>query len=167
MDFEKTKKEMQDIISKVSEELGKKIDISKLEFVFEEKGSPISPSKKNYMYVYSFWHDDYTEPLKIGKASKNNSSRFRVNHYIPSSSKSNLALSLINDNETSKRYGLNEENVGKWMLDNLHRLNIRVPFDVDNGFDYFTLELIEVILHYKYEPYFEGCKSQRAKKDIV
>lgn len=167
MDFEKTKKEMHDIISEVSKYLGKEIDMSKLEFKFDDKGHDNPKFEKGYMYVYSFWHDDFQQPLKIGKAGPKSKRRYERSHYNPESSKSCLAGSLVNDDYFSNKYDINMKNVDEWMHTNLQRLNIQIPFDVDNGFDYFTLELIEAILHYKYEPYFEGCKSQRAKKDIV
>ena len=161
MNFEKTKKEMQDAIVEVSKYLGNEIDITKLEIKFEDKGHNNPKAKKGCMYIYSFWHDDFEEPLKIGKAGTKTLARYRRNHYIPNSSKSNLARSLINTPETSKKYNLNEENIEKWMHDNLYRINIEMPFNIEQGFDSFTLELIESILHYKYRPVFEGRNSQR------
>ncbi len=161
MNFEKTKKEMQDIISEISKYLGDEIDIKKLNFKFDDKGHDNPSAKKGCMYIYSFWHDDFKEPLKIGKAGPKTLPRYRRNHYLPNSSKSNLARSLITDSVTSKKYKLNEENVSEWMHENLYRINIEMPFDIEQKFDSFTLELIESILHYKYRPVFEGKSSQR------
>lgn len=159
--------EIVEVISQISKILGREIDTDRLKFIFSTKGHENPKFEKGYMYIYSFWHDDFYEPLKIGKAGPKSKRRYERSHYDPESSKSCLAGSLVNDEYFSTKYNLNKDNVSSWMHENLQRINIQVPFDVDSGFDYFTLELIEVILHYKYKPYFEGCKSQRAPKNEV
>ena len=167
MDLKSRESEIVVIITEISRVLGKEIDINRIKFISSEKEHSNPKFEKGYMYIYSFWHDDFHQPLKIGKAGPKSKRRYERSHYDPESSKSCLAGSLVNDEYFSNKYNINKDNVSVWMHENLQCLNIRIPFDVDNGFDYFTLELIEAILHYKYEPYFEGCKSQRAKNDII
>lgn len=163
MNFESKKAEILNAISNVSKCLDKEIDTDRLAFIFNGKGHENPKFRKGYMYIYSFWHDDFQEPLKIGKAGPKTKRRYVRSHYDPHSSKSCLAGSIIQDDSFCTKYGVNENTVSEWMHSNLQRINIEIPFDVEGGFDYFTLELIEAILHYKYNPYFEGVKSQRGK----
>lgn len=53
--------------------------------------------------------------------------------------------------------GTNDNNVGEWIKHNCSRIDVLL--DVSLGI--FTLELVEVALHYKYEPTYEGFIIQR------
>ncbi len=161
MDFEKRKKEMQTVIFEVSKYLDNGIDMTKLEFNFNDKGHDKPTTKKDCMYIYSFWHDDFDKPLKIGKDASQSKKRYKSYHYKPDSTNSTLAKSILSNYKMVKKYNVNEKNITAWMHNNLYRINIEMPFYTEEGFDIFTLELIEAILHYKYKPVFEGRNSQR------
>lgn len=161
MDFIKKKIEMQNIISEVKKYLGNEIDMTKLAFIFNDKGHDKPRSKKDCMYIYSFWHDDFNEPLKIGKDCSITKNRYKVYHYNPNSTKSNLAKSILSNYDMVNKYSINEKNISEWMHNNLYRIDIEMPFYTEKGFDIFTLELIEAVLHYKYRPIFEGRNNQR------
>lgn len=94
--------------------------------------------------------------LKVGKVGTKSKARFKGHHYNPKSSDSNLAKSILQD-ENMMKYGINVDNVGEWIKTNTRRIDIIL--DVELGI--FVLELIEAVLHYKYEPIYEGYKAQR------
>ena len=106
------------------------------------------------MGVYTFLYQDAF--LKIGKAGPNSGARFSSQHYLPNSSASNLARSILNDTRMQD-LGLTEKNVGSWIKQNTRRIDILL----DASLGIFTLELIEAALHFKYEPRYEGFQNQR------
>lgn len=53
--------------------------------------------------------------------------------------------------------GIHENNVGDWIKNNCRRIDILL----DTSLVIFILELIEAVLHYKYEPIYEGFAAQR------
>ena len=90
--------------------------------------------------------------LKIGKAGDRSKARFTSHHYNPGSANSNLAKSLLKDNELKNKYNFNEQNIKQWIKENCQRMDIL--FDISLG--QFANELFESIFHYKYEPRYEG-----------
>jgi len=121
-----------------------------------DRGCPHSPSgfPKGKMEIYLFkWEDKY---LKIGKAGPNSNARSRSQHYIPGSSRSNLAKSILNDPSMDK-FNLNDKNVGDWIKQNVQRIDILV----DSSLSIFVLGLFESFLHCKFKPKYEGFQSQR------
>ena len=145
--------EFREIIESVTSAVGKKIT-SGYEII--DRGMPHVPHtlKRGTMGVYTFLYRD--EFLKIGKAGPNSNARFFSQHYIPTSSASNLSKSILNDKEM-KGLGMTEETVGDWIKQNTRRIDIIL--DVSLGI--FALELVEAALHFKYEPRYEGFKNQR------
>jgi hypothetical protein len=91
--------------------------------------------------------------LKIGRVGTKSNARFSYQHYDPNHTKSNLAKSLLKDDEMKEKYDLSNENIGGWIKGNCHRINIL--FDVKNT-NPFVNELVEACLHYKYNPRYEG-----------
>lgn len=158
------KKEIQAIISSVSNLLGK--EISPDSYEIEILNPPHEPKTlpKHKMGVYMFkYKDDF---LKIGKVGEKSNARFQSQHYNPNSSQSNLSKSLLKDFDfkDKERLNLDEENVGDWIKNNCQRINIIIKTNLNDDpdlnkaktFDKFTLSLIESILHYKYLPKYEG-----------
>ena len=146
--------EFNKVILEVSNVLGKPIDKDKYEII--DRGSPHQakslPNKK--MAVYTFWYEGRF--LKIGKAGPNSNARFLSQHYNPKSARSTLAASILMD-ENMQDIGITENNVGDWIKNNCHRIDILI----DSDLGVFTLKLIEAALHYKYEPIYEGFSTQR------
>jgi hypothetical protein len=134
--------------------LGKEINRSKYKII--DRGIPHEPKSlpKNTMGVYIFLYKG--KFLKIGKAGPNSNARFLSQHYNPNSAKSTLAKSILSD-KRMENLGINELNVGTWIKNNCRRIDIIL--DKDLGI--FALELVEAILHYKYEPVYEGYENQR------
>lgn len=145
------------IIRDVSCALGKPIDKARYKII--DRGMPHQPKSlpAGTMGVYTFWYDG--ESLKIGKAGPNSNARFLSQHYNPRSAKSNLAASLLLDTRMKDK-GIDEDNVGNWIKNNCRRVDILL--DLDLGI--FALELIEAVLHYKYEPTYEGFATQRLRR---
>ena len=110
-------------------------------------GRPKLPEGKKAIYLFSY----NKTFLKIGIAGVNSGSRFENQHYNSDSSNSNLAKSILNDGDMQK-YELNKENVGDWILNNVHRANILIDGEVDD----LTVKLLESFLHCKLKPKYEG-----------
>ncbi len=69
---------------------------------------------------------------------------------------STLAKSLLSDSEMSD-LNIASSNIKDWIKSNCRRIDIVINADLG----VFTLELIEGVMHYKYEPKYEGFASQR------
>lgn len=141
--------EINSIIQTVSESLGTIIPSESYEIILREKPhSPCSlPSGK--MAVYMFRYND--QFLKIGKVGPKSNARFQNQHYSPNSAQSNLAKSIINDDNMVSV--VRETPIDKWIKNNCDRIDIIID---EKSVPEFTLELIETILHYKYRPKYEG-----------
>lgn len=112
------------------------------------------------MAVYVFCTAD--KCLKVGKVGMKSHARFTSQHYSPGSAKSNLAKSLLND-KTSVGVSslffladdvtdLSENNVGTWIAQNTTRYH----FYLDEARPRLLLSLLEVFLHCRLQPIFEG-----------
>lgn len=121
-----------------------------------DRGQPHAPKAlpRGKMGVYAFVYND--EFLKIGKAGPRSGARFTSQHYQAAGAPSTLAKSLLADADMA-HLGLTEASVGEWIRQNTRRIDILL----DERLGVFTLELIEAALHYRYEPRYEGFKSQR------
>ena len=143
-----------EIIREVSSVLGKPIDRMKYEII--DRGIPHQPKalSSGMMGVYTFWYEG--KFIKIGKAGPKSGARFLSQHYNPQSAKSTLAASILADKRMQDK-GIFDSNVGDWIKNNCRRIDILLNSDLG----IFALELIEAALHYKYEPIYEGFKTQR------
>ncbi len=141
------------VIRGVTTALGREIDGG---YEIVDRGRPHAPKPlpRGRMGVYAFLYND--EFLKIGKAGPRSNARFFSQHYQAQGAQSTLAKSLLAD-EAMARPGLTAENVGEWIRQNTRRIDILL----DERLGVFALELIEAALHYRYEPRYEGFKSQR------
>ena len=129
--------------------------ISKNDFEIIDRGIPHKPPTdlpEGKTAVYTFFCPKENRFLKIGKAGDRSKARFTSHHYNPGSANSNLAKSLLKDNELKNKYNYNEQNIKQWIKENCQRIDIL--FDVSLG--QFANELFESIFHYKYEPRYEG-----------
>lgn len=142
------------IIEEVSQILGKPIDKEK--YIIVDRGLPHYAQNlpDGMMGVYTFWYNG--KSLKIGKAGPRSNARFVHQHYNPKSSQSTLSASILLDKDMTNK-GVTQDNVGEWIRSNCHRIDILL--DVSLGI--FALELVESMLHYKYEPIYEGFHTQR------
>jgi hypothetical protein len=146
-----------DYIARVTAMLGKPIDKKCIKVI--DRGRPHEqPTNlpKGHMAVYTFIYEG--EFLKIGVVGPNSAPRYISQHYrLPSDPKqSTLAKSILNDENMSK-FNLTPDTVGPWIKENCRRIDFEIP--VEAGI--FARDLIEKMLHYKYDPRYEGYKSQR------
>ncbi len=102
------------------------------------------------MAVYSFFHDGIC--LKVGKVGAKSQARYVSQHYIPNSSMSNLAKSLLNSRDWVQRFSLTEQGIGPWIKESTDRINLILPDTA--GLD--VLSLLEAFLHCRWKPKFEG-----------
>jgi len=129
--------------------------LSKESYEVIDRGIPHKPVGLpiGKMGIYTFLFDGHF--LKIGKAGANSDARFRSQHYgfyAPST----LAKSIVSDAEMDS-FDINETNVGDWIKANCRRIDVLI----DSNMGIFALEFVEGLLHYLYEPKYEGFKSQR------
>lgn len=140
-------------VYKICEEFN--IDKNKIEIIRREKPHKIDLLNSNQMAIYTFSYKG--EYFKIGKAWSNSNPRFKYQHYNPNSTNSNLAKRILDNDEFCNKEKINENNIQDWMKNNLQRIDIII----DKDLKIFTLNLFESCLHYKYEPIYEGYKSQK------
>ena len=146
--------EIENVLNRVFDSLGKPLDKTKYQIV--DRKVPHTPKSllPHQMGIYAFYYNN--EFLKIGKVGVKSNARFFSQHYNPKSSMSNLAKSILQD-EKMKSLKLNEENISQWIKDNCQRIDILL----DEELGIFTLDLIEAVLHFVYQPRYEGFKTQR------
>ena len=134
--------------------LGKYIAKGKIQII--DSGVPHIPTclPEGKMAVYIFFYKN--ECLKIGKAGPNSNTRYLSQHYIPKSSQSNLAKSLLADDKFPVKT-LNEENIGDWIKQNVRRINILV----DKDLNIYILNLIEAFTQLYFHPKYEGFETQK------
>lgn len=140
--------QIMEYVEEITQKLGYKLE--KDDYYIDDMGCPHKqPSNlpKGYSVIYIFIYGN--EFLKIGKANENTVARFTSQHYGYSRANSTLAKSLCND-EYFKALGVNKENVGVWMQENLYRINVLIKSDKAKT------ELVEAIMHYSFRPKYEG-----------
>lgn len=129
-------------------------NFDKQKFEIRCLGKPHEPEglPKGKMAIYMFFYK--SEALKIGKVGIKSQARFKSDHYNPNSSGSNLAKSIINDDNFAD---VSKDNVKLWIKSNIYRIDIIL----DPELKIWTLNLFESILHYRYKPRYEGHRIQR------
>lgn len=141
--------ELNSIIQTVSESLGIIIPSESYKIILREKPHNPCSLPIGKMAVYMFRYGE--QILKIGKVGPKSNARFQNQHYNPNSAQSNLAKSIINDENMVSIIG--KTPIDKWIKNNCDRIDIIID---EKSVPEFTLELIEAILHYKYRPKYEG-----------
>lgn len=111
------------------------------------------PLGKMAVYVFSNGPD----VLKVGKVGAKSQARYTSQHYNPGSALSTLAASILADRERLGLDNVDEANVGRWIRDNIDRVN----FLMDERFGVPVLTLLETFLQCRLKPRYEGFKSQR------
>jgi hypothetical protein len=113
--------------------------------------SPRFPRGTSAVYVFSL-ASDKSVVLKVGKVGPKSAARFVSQHYIPKSSKSNLAKSVLTQQSHWQKLGISlveEDAIGDWLRTNTNR-------------DHFYLKgsrlthLLEAFLQCRLNPLFEG-----------
>jgi hypothetical protein len=132
------------------------VDSGGIEFDLVDRGCPHTsaalPGGKMAIYIFM----DDVRTLKVGKVGPNSNARFQAQHYLPGSSKSNLAKSLLDDEEGPCR-DFQADEIGPWMKKHLRRIDILL--DTKAGIP--VLNLLEGFFHCRLSPKYEGFKSQR------
>jgi len=143
------------LIEKVTSAIEKPINRNDYKII--DRGVPHTPPihlPNGKAAVYTFIH--HGRFLKIGKANRKSSARFSYQHYSPKSASSTLASSILHD-KSFVNQNISEDDIGTWIKQNCRRVDILM----NEALGVFALDLIESILHYRYEPKYEGLKSQR------
>jgi hypothetical protein len=98
--------------------------------------------------VYIFLADG--QCLKVGKVNSKSRARFQSQHYSAKSSRSNLARSLVADDEFRSMIG--DGDCGEWIRKNTTRYNILIPVELGEPFLHFA----EAFMILKLQPKFEA-----------
>lgn len=128
-------------------------DIKHEDIFMEILKCPHVPPKdipKDKIAVYMFYYGQRC--LKVGQVGKKSKARYISHHYNPNSSKSNLAKSILKHHDTLSLSGLTENNISAWIKTNTDRVNILI----DAEFGKSVISLMEVFLHCRLDPEFEG-----------
>lgn len=133
------------LIVNESANTGKPILASEFSIIYQPKGHNPLKLPDGKMAVYTFIYND--KFLKVGQAQCN--PRYQSHHYHTSQI-SSLGKSLVNDPSMSQL--VNSTNVKTWVRSNCERFD--VLFDIQLG--KITLNFIEGLLQYKYQPKYEG-----------
>ncbi len=123
------------------------IELSDIEMIHLD--APHSPTSiaKGKMAAYIFSFND--EILKIGIVGAKSNARFLSQHYNPNSSQSNLAKSILNDNQFPAR--ISDSEIKDWIKNNCCRINILIS--EDKGMH--LIRLLEAFLHLRFAPRYE------------
>jgi hypothetical protein len=115
--------------------------------------TPKFPKGTSAVYVFSLASDE-SVVLKVGKVGPKSGPRFVSQHYIPKSSRSNLAKSVLTQQSHWQKLGISiveEAAIGEWIRANTTR-------------DHFYLKgsqlthLLEAFLQCRLNPLFEGAE---------
>ena len=104
------------------------------------------------MAVYAFFFNGRC--LKVGKVGPNSEARYTSQHYLPNSSPSNLAKSMLKNKSDFRN--LTRANAGAWIKKNTDRINFLLDQKKGNP----ALSLLEAFLHCRLEPRFEGAECR-------
>jgi len=143
--------EVRESFTKVSELANFQIDIDDIEVEILMAGNTHVPTrlKQGYMAAYIFKNDDIC--FKVGKVGARSNARYQFQHYNPYSSRSNLARSILNDNDLNLNFE-NQNNVGEWIKNNITRINLLLH----EKHKIFLLNLLEAFLQCRLKPRYEG-----------
>lgn len=115
---------------------------------------PPSNLPKRKMAVYVFFNKECV--LKVGKAGSRSQARYTSQHYNPGSAPSTLAASILKDENSVQKYGLNEENISNWIKESTDRVNFLLDADIGK----WVLNLLEAFVQCRLQPRYEGFASQ-------
>lgn len=114
------------------------------------------PKGKIAVYVFS----DKERVLKVGKAGPRSQARYTSQHYNAGSAPSTLAASILKDEDTVQRYGLNKRNISGWIKKNTDRVN----FILDADYYGPMLNLLETFVQCRLQPVYEGKQHNRGRR---
>lgn len=116
---------------------------------------PPTDLPKGKMAVYVFSSREVV--FKVGRVGWRSKPRYTSQHYNSGSAPSTFAGSLLGDEVSVLKYGLNEDNVSDWIKQNTDRVNLLL----DASFGAHVLALLEAFVQCRLQPLFEGSPKQR------
>lgn len=122
---------------------------------------PVGTKVNEAAAVYMFYYPNHKCYLRIGKASKGNTSRYGTQNYrLYSGIKTSLPHSIIEDPAIQFKNKNNEENMSheeysdiieNWIIKNTRRMDIFLRNPVNE----YELALVESMLHFRCKPKYE------------
>lgn len=141
-------KEIYDLIVNASTATGKPLCDNDFYIIYQPLQHKPLKLPDGKMAVYTFVYQN--EFLKIGQANVRSPARYQSHHYHIKSGDSTLANSLLAD--PNMHHLVSPQNINKWIKDNCERFDIIINGELGKV----TLNFIEGILQYKYNPRYEG-----------
>lgn len=141
-------KEIHDLIIVTSAAMGKPLTDKDFYIVHQPIHHSSLKLPKGKMAVYTFVYQN--KFLKIGQANVKSPARYQSHHYHIKSGDSTLANSLLADPKMQPL--VTQQNITQWIKDNCERFDVIINGNLGK----LTLNFIEGILHYKYNPIYEG-----------
>ncbi|KAB7619474.1 hypothetical protein [Alkalilimnicola sp. S0819] len=133
------------------------VSVSPEAITIDDRPAPHEPPRglpAGKMAVYTFFLSGSC--LKVGKVGSKSNARYVSQHYLPNSSSSNLARSLMRHADEFHIEDLEADEVGRWIKENTDRVN----FLLDEAAGIPVLNLLEAFLQCALRPRFEGFPSQ-------
>lgn len=144
-------------------------DCNKIPHQIDKEGLPFASA------VYVFYWPDKNVFLKIGRVSAGSENRYYNQHYQKSGANSSLAKSIW-ESKTSSKYSYSKEfkkipkasakqknPIGKWIVDNLERIDIIFPNDNRS----FLSAAVESYFHAIFNPLFEGKIDRKDDENSI
>lgn len=144
------KNEIRNLIIEASKVADRPLTDNDFEIVHQSLNHIPLKLPKGKMAVYTFLYKG--KFLKIGQANFKSNARYQSQHYNLGSARSTLAKILTNDPEMTPL--INQENLSDWIKKNCERFDVIINAELGKN----TLNFIEGLLHYKYNPKYEGWK---------
>ena len=148
MNVQQTIDEITNLILDESKRVGEPIITGQFQVIHQPLGHTSLALPKGRMAVYTFVYNDVF--LKVGQANQRSKARYQSHHYYVKSNKSTLANSLLKDPKMSSL--VNNSNITNWIKTNCERFDVLI----DAKLGKITLNFIEGLLQYKYQPKYEG-----------
>ena len=100
------------------------VELSSDAITIENLSAPHRPPTRlppGKMAVYVFLRG--ADVFKVGKVGARSQARYTTQHYNPGSAMSTLAASILADRERLKLTNVDEANIGRWIRENVDRVN--------------------------------------------
>lgn len=148
MNVQQTIKSIADLIIDASIRANRPISKAQFVVIHQSAGSNPLPLPAGKMAVYSFFYTATDTCLKVGQANAKSNARYQSQHYGMNAN-STLTKSLITDPQMPM---VSETNWQDWVKNNCERFDVLI----DAKLGKITLNFIEGLLQYFFQPKYEG-----------
>lgn len=149
MNVPQTISDITNLIINESAKVGKPLTAQNFNVIHQAAGTKPLKLPAGKMAVYTFFYTANNQCLKVGQANLNSNARYQSHHYFRDSGPSTLTNSLINDPGMTM---VDSTNWHGWVQANCERFDVLI----DASFGKITLNFLEGLLQYYFQPKYEG-----------